>query len=153
YCHVDRERCERRQAAEEPRRNEGAMPRRRQRILLRRWMNKRIDVFADRREEIHCPCARPAVADALPLIYSDGSCQSRLKRKLKAVRRSRCQGACGLLSERDPTGKSHGMVNGRLQILRNAMPRRSVRLWKRWRTKRRGESIIQIVGKLESYSP
>ena len=53
---IDRESGERGEAAEQARRNEGAMARRRQRILLRRRMHQRIDIVPHWREETHGPC-------------------------------------------------------------------------------------------------
>ena len=47
---VDRKRRQRDNAAEQPRRDEGAMTRRRQRILLRRRMHQRLDIVSYRRE-------------------------------------------------------------------------------------------------------
>ena len=49
---IDRERRERRQAAEQPRRHEGAMARARQRIVSRRRMQQRIETIADDTQNI-----------------------------------------------------------------------------------------------------
>jgi hypothetical protein len=43
------------------------MPRRRQRILLRRRVDQRFDIIPYWREEAHDPVARPLFTDALPL--------------------------------------------------------------------------------------
>ena len=50
---IDRERGQRHQAAEQPRRDERAMARRRQRVLLRRRMDQRVDILANRCERTH----------------------------------------------------------------------------------------------------
>ena len=50
---IDREGGERHEAAQQPRRDERAMARRRQRILLRRRMDQRVDIVANRCEEAH----------------------------------------------------------------------------------------------------
>ncbi len=56
---IDRKARERGEAADQPRRNEGAMARRRQRIVLRRRMHQGIDIVPHWREETHGPCPRP----------------------------------------------------------------------------------------------
>ena len=53
---VDRKARKRDKAAEQARRNEGAMTRRRQRIVLRRWMHQSVDVVPHWCEETHSPC-------------------------------------------------------------------------------------------------
>ena len=66
---IDRERRERHDAAQQPRRDEGAMTRRGQRVVQRRRVHQRIDIVADRLEEAHVINARPSFADALPCCY------------------------------------------------------------------------------------
>ena len=61
HAQIDRERRQRDHAAEQPRRDEGAMARRRQCILLRRRMNQAVEVVPQRREQTHDPCARPPI--------------------------------------------------------------------------------------------
>ena len=59
---IDRKRRERDQRAEQPRRDEGAMPRRGQRILLHGRMDKAVDIVAKRPDEAqgnHAPAYRP----------------------------------------------------------------------------------------------
>ena len=53
---IDGKTCQRGKTAEQTRGNEGAMARRRQRILLRRRVHQRIDIIPYWREETHGPC-------------------------------------------------------------------------------------------------
>ena len=53
---IDREAGERGKAAEQARRDEGAVARRRQRVLLRRRMHQRVNVVPHWREETHGSC-------------------------------------------------------------------------------------------------
>ena len=61
---IDRERGERDQAAEQPRRDEGAMARARQRIMPRRRMHQRIEIIADGTQNTHVTHCRPSSTDA-----------------------------------------------------------------------------------------
>ena len=74
---INRKRRQRGNAAQQAWRNEGAMARRRQRVLLRRRMHQRLDIIPHRRDEAHCPDGTSGMADALPLfccaIVSDGT--------------------------------------------------------------------------------
>ena len=65
---VKREGSERDHAAQKPRRDEGAMPRRRQRIALGRRVNQGLDVITYRREQAHGPKRTSGFADALPFM-------------------------------------------------------------------------------------
>ena len=81
---IDRKRGQRDDAAEEPRRNKGAMARRRQRILLRRRVHQRSDIIAYWREEAHVPTHVRPLPTRSPCSVA-GSCQTALKRTLKAT--------------------------------------------------------------------
>ncbi len=50
------EACERGEAAEQTRRDEGAMARSRQRILPGRWVDQGVDIIPNWREKTHRPC-------------------------------------------------------------------------------------------------
>ena len=52
---IDRQCRERDQAADQPRRDEGAMTRDAQRILPRRGVHQAVDIIADRCEQAHVP--------------------------------------------------------------------------------------------------
>ena len=65
---IDRKCRQRDQRAEQPRRDEGAMPRRGQRILLNRRMNQTVDIIAKRLNEAQGnPLRQRRSADALPI--------------------------------------------------------------------------------------
>ena len=77
---IDRKARERGKAADQARRNEGAVARRRQRILLRRRVHQRIDIVPHRREETHGPCRTSLTTDA-PLFRDGKSSQTRLSER------------------------------------------------------------------------
>ncbi len=149
----DRNGGEHDQAAEQTRRDEGAMAAGRQHIRL----HQSIEMSANRREQTHVPCAR-LQRDALPFLIGR-SCQRPLKRTLR-WRPGR--GAGRLLGSRARALRphSHGMVNGRLPEA-GAAPARSSPMASVCKPYLRcsalksnaGEiRIIQILGKNAAYS-
>src|SRR5271156_1174507 len=64
---IKRKRRQRDHAAQKPRCDKGAVPRRRQCILLRRRMDERLDILPYWREQAHVPNTRP-VGGRAPLI-------------------------------------------------------------------------------------
>ena len=65
---IDRKRRERDHAAQQPRRDEGAMARRGQRVVQRRRMHQRIDIVADRLEQAHVVQRTPVFCGRAPLV-------------------------------------------------------------------------------------
>ncbi len=65
---IDRKRGERCGAADQSRSDERAMARRRQRIALRRRMHQRVDIIADRIEEVHFMTLRVRTAGRAPRV-------------------------------------------------------------------------------------
>ena len=110
---IDRERGERGEAAKQARRDEGAMARRRQRVLLRRRMHQRVDIIANRREQSHVPL-HVRLCRRAPLFYVRGSCQRPLKRTLRRRPRPRAGAAAAHRFAAVRRRHSRGMVNGRL---------------------------------------
>ncbi len=68
---IDRKCRERHDAAQKPRRDEGAMTRRGQRIAERRRMHQRIDIVADRLEQAHAYQRTPVFCGRAPLLLPD----------------------------------------------------------------------------------
>ena len=68
---IDRQRGERQQAAEQPRRDERAVARGRQRVVLRRRMHQRVDHTRGSARTGPRHSSTPDVADALPLLSAD----------------------------------------------------------------------------------
>ena len=83
---IDRERRERRQAAEQPRRHERAMARARQRVIARRRMQQRIETIADDTQNCHgsraSACSSRQTRRNAPFIVAP-PCQSEIKRTLR----------------------------------------------------------------------
>src|SRR6185295_3007427 len=110
---VDREGGERDQAAEQARTDKGAVARGRQRVLLNRRMNQRVDVLSNRSEQTHVPAHARRPGTRSPY-WLAGSCQRRLKRTLR--RGGRSCGEAWFAPEFPGVRPSYsrGMVNGRL---------------------------------------
>ncbi len=85
---VERKYCKGREAAEQPRRHEGAMPRARQRVVARRRMQQRIETIADDTQHSHgysrFGLRRIRRAGTPPCHQSP--CQSDIKRTLRRSR-------------------------------------------------------------------
>ena len=83
---IDRERGERRQAAEQPRRDEGAMARARQHVIARGRVQQRIEAIADNVQNSHGSCASACSSNQTrrnaPFIVAP-PCQSDIKRTLR----------------------------------------------------------------------
>ena len=83
---IDRECRERRQASEQPRRDEGAMARARQRVISRRRMQQRIETIADDIQNCHgfraSACSSNQTRRNAPFIVAP-PCQSEIKRTLR----------------------------------------------------------------------
>ena len=63
---VNGEACERGKAAEQSRRNEDAVVRRRQRIMLSRWVHQGVDIAPYWREKTHSPCLHVLMEQTRP---------------------------------------------------------------------------------------